>query len=106
MPEFFRHAILFQGDLGNEQILPLGSKERALARTLSWTDVIWKALSARKLPLAGNLQDSVIAQAEALGIPRETFPNRFDAMLDEWNEIGVLLNVDTLPVPSWSQLVG
>lgn len=105
MPEFFWRAILFQGDVRDEQTLPPNSPERALAMILSCTDTIWKVITAQGAPIGDDLQESVISQAEELGIARDVFPDRFDTMRDEWSTVGNLLSVTTLPVRPWADLI-
>ena len=106
LPEPFWRAILFQGDLHDEQILPPNSPEHTLAMTLAWADTVWKVITAPDVPIGGDLRESVLSQADRLGIARPALPNRFDTILDEWNAIGNMLNVTTPSVPCWAELIG
>lgn len=73
---------------------------------LSWTETIWIAMTANDTPLEQNLQETVIRQAEELGIAREDFPETFDETLEEWCELGEVLEVATFAVPPWAELAG
>lgn len=106
MPEFFWRAILYQRDLLNEQVLPPNSREKNLAMILSWTDAVWKAMTAEGVPIGCDLQESVISQAERLGIVHGEFEKSFDSIVGEWKDIGNMFNVTPLPVPSWKVLTG
>lgn len=106
LPEYFSRAILYQRDVTNENVLPANSRERNLAMILSWTDTVWKAMTAEGTPIRSDLQEAVIHQAERLGIVHDEVENSFDTIVGEWKDVGNMFNVTPLPVPAWKVLTG
>ena len=101
LASFFWQAILFQA---SEGILLPSSPAGGLAATLSWSDLIWAIFERRGHGIERGLREQAMDSAGLLGMPRDEFGAEFDAIGDEWEWLGSLLEVTTFDVRPWAEI--
>jgi len=102
LPDIFCQAVRFQDSFEDHKNLVPGSPEYELAGTLQWPAKISTILTQSQIKL--SFLKSIINDAGQLGAGPDFFGEKFDAIVNEWTDMGTILEVKTRKVLPWKEI--
>lgn len=108
MPDLFSYAVEFQDCLHDPVILPRESPERSLAHTLFFGGLIWETFWSLKnhdnCTLLNPVQECAVKSVPELKPGHYFARTQHDAVVQQWQHYGELLDVVTFQVPPWENV--
>ncbi|MFC1783544.1 HDOD domain-containing protein [Planctomycetota bacterium] len=102
LPNVFCQAVRFQDSMEFQKNLTPGTPEYELAGLLQWPAKTAVILTQTGAPR--EFLESVIREAEQLGLAGNKLAPCFDSMVNEWREMGDILEVKTRKVLPWKEI--
>ncbi len=104
LPEFFSAAVI-QHEMANDNTFPERSKEWWLARLLYVANSLADICVANDDRSAAVAASELLNRAEQLGIEVNEFISIVDKTIEQWQEWGRMLGVDTRLLPTFQELL-
>jgi len=102
LPDIFCNAVRLQDSCDENEDLVPGSPEYELVGLLKCPMKFSVVLTHSNAKL--EFLKSILKQAKAQGIGTDFFKSKFDAIVNEWRDIGAFLGVETRKVLTWKDI--